>query len=306
MRRIIILGANGFIGSRLTKYLAERGYEITAMVDGRYNYQFIKNIRHVRCLEFSLETLEQLNDDNSYEGIDFCYHLAWAGVNAKYRNDNEAQLQNINHSLKVIDFCKAHQIKKLLIPGSAAEVSCGNSVITGHDIPAPSDMYSATKVAVHYICKTYAEQNGIDLIWTLITSIYGPGRDDNNLLSYAIKSLLKNEKPSFTGLEQKWDYLYIDDLIIALEALGNRGFGGKCYPVASGQFHQMKEYVEIIRNFINPNAALGIGELPYKKPDKIDNQVFDISELTADTGFTPRMSFEEGIKKTIEYFKTTV
>lgn len=300
------MGANGFIGSRLTIYLAGRGYEVTAMVDGRYNYQLLKDIPNVRCIEFSLETLEQLNDENNYEGIDICYHLAWVGVNAKYRNDNESQLQNINYGVKVIDFCKAHKIKKLLIPGSAAEVSCGNSVITGHEIPSPSDMYSATKVAVHYICKTYAAQNGIDLVWTLITSIYGPGRDDNNLLSYAIKSLLKNEKPSFTGLEQKWDYLYIDDLMVALEALGNKGLGGKCYPVASGQYRQMKEYVEMIRNLINPNAVLGIGEVPYKNPDKIDNQVLDISELTVDTGFTPRMSFEEGIKKTIEYFKTIV
>ena len=57
-------------------------------------------------------------------------------------------------------------------------------------------MYSASKVATRYVCQTYARLHNIDLIWTLITSIYGSGRNDNNLISYAIQSLLKGEKPS--------------------------------------------------------------------------------------------------------------
>ena len=147
-----------------------------------------------------------------------------------------------------------------------------------------------------------SRQTGISLIWTLITSIYGPGRDDNNLLSYAIKTLLKGEKPSFTRLEQQWDYLYIDDLMGALFALGNKGVGGKVYPIGSGEHRQMREYVEIIRRLINPNAELGIGDLPYKTA-QIDNQIMDISELIRDTSFSRRYSFEQGIQKTIDFFK---
>jgi nucleoside-diphosphate-sugar epimerase len=51
---------------------------------------------------------------------------------------------------------------------------------------------------------------------------------------------------------------------------------------------------------------LGIGELPYKNPNKVDNQVMDISALKRDTDFSPQTSFEEGITKTIEYFKVLV
>ena len=132
-------------------------------------------------------------------------------------------MQNVMFGLKVMEFANHHNIERVIVPGSAAEVSCGDGVITGKETPAPSDMYSSAKVATRYVCQTYARKHDIDLIWTLITSIYGPGRNDNNLISYVIQSLLKGEIPSTTGLEQEWDYLYIDDLINALVLLGERG-----------------------------------------------------------------------------------
>lgn len=155
-------------------------------------------------------------------------------------------------------------------------------------------MYSASKVATKYICQTFAKQQGLELIWTAITSIYGPGRNDNNLITYAIKSLLKGEKPSFTKLEQKWDYLYIDDLIDALIATGEKGIGGKTYPIGSGEHRQMSEYVKIIRDHIDESLPLGIGDLPYKNKT-IDNQILDISSLQQDTGFQPKVTFEQGL-----------
>lgn len=303
MQKVIVLGANGFIGTNLCRALSSRGISVLAFVDARFNYDLISEMPHVKCREFSLKTLGQ-TDTSDLKDADIIYHLAWEGVNAKYKNEAEVQAHNILHGLKVLEFAKNNGIKKVLIPGSAAEVSCGNGVITGKETPAPSDLYSATKVATRYLCQTYARLNGIDLIWTLITSIYGPGRDAGDLISYSIKSLLKGEKPSYTKLEQCWDYIYIDDLVGALIALGERGQGGKVYPIGSGENMQMLNYVNIIKDNINPNANLGIGDLPYKNPNKIDNQVLDITELIHDTGFVPEYCFLRGIIETIDYFKS--
>ena len=66
----------------------------------------------------------------------------------------------------------------------------------------------------------------------------------------------------------------------------------------------MREYVEIIRDIINPELPLGIGDIPYKNPGKIDNQILDVSELQRDTAFQAKYHFAEGINKTITYFKT--
>lgn len=305
MKKVIILGANGFIGSHLSKVLLDKGVEVIALVDGRFDYSFVKKIPGVKTIEFSLSDIERLNGNKEIKGSDIIYHLAWEGVNAQQRNNAFIQVKNVAYGLNVLAFAKENEVKRVLIPGSAAEVSCSDGIITGNETPAPSDMYSATKVATRFLCEEYARQNGIALMWTLITSIYGPGRDDNNLLSYAIKSLLRKDKPSFTKLEQQWDYLYIDDLMDALIALGENGKGGKVYPVGSGEHRRMIEYIKTIQKLINPDAELGIGDLPYKS-EKIDNQIMDVTEIYADTGFKSKYSFEEGIKNTIDYFISTL
>lgn len=302
MRRVLVIGANGFLGSKLSVALAKQGYDIVAFVDRRFPYDSLMGIKGLKTQEFILEDIEAFNDSAIIKDIDTLYHFAWAGVNAKARNEAEVQVQNVLYGLKVLEFAVHNGIQRVIVPGSAAEVGCANIAIRGSEVPAPTDMYSATKVATRYVCQTYARQHDIGLIWTLITSIYGPGRDDNNLLSYCIKTLLKGEKPSTTKLEQKWDYLYIDDLIRALILLGEKGVSGKVYPVGSGEYRQMAEYVNIIRDLINPSLPLGIGDLPYKN-EVIDNQMMDITELRTDTGFSPSYTFEKGIKEVIDYFK---
>lgn len=299
MQRVIVIGANGFLGSHLALQLAKEGKDVLALVFEGTEYGFLRSKDGITCKEFTFDNINHIDAC----GYDTIFHMAWAGVSSTYKNEALTQAQNILYGLKVLEYAEKNQIKKVVIPGSAAEVSCGQGVITGYETPAPSDLYSASKVATRFVCHTYARQHNIDLVWTLITSIYGPGRNDNNLITYAIKSLLKGEKPSFTGLEQQWDYLYIDDLISALIALGEKGLGGKVYPVGSGEHRKMNEYVYILRDKINPKLPLGIGDYPYKNPDKIDNQVLDISELKKDTGFEAKFSFDQGIEKTIEYFK---
>ena len=202
----------------------------------------------------------------------------------------------------MIDFAITNHIRRVLFPGSASEYACGHGIVDGKQVPAPSDIYSAAKVANRYVCQVYARQRNVETLWTAITSIYGPGRNDNNLITYAIKSLLFAEKPSFTGLEQVWDYIYIDDLVSALAAVGERGKADKIYPIGSGVSMKMSAYIEIIRDLIDPDLPVGIGDLPYKNK-VIDNQIMDIRDLTDDTGFVPKVSFEDGIRQTITYFK---
>ena len=300
MKKVVIIGANGFIGTHLAQHLAQQGIQVAALVAEGFPYDRLKDVPNICCLEFTFDSLSSLSHRPEVEGAEMIYHMAWAGVALK--NDAETQVQNVMYGLKVLEWAEENHIRRVIVPGSASEYACGQGVIDGHNTAAPSDMYSAAKVATRMICQTYARQHGITFIWTAITSIYGPGRNDNNLITYAIKTLLKGEKPSFTGLEQQWDYLYIDDLMCALQAIGEHGKDGKIYPIGSGEHQQMCTYVRILRDKINPALPLGIGDLPYKNKT-IDNQILDITELKADTNFKPRYTFERGIEFTIDYFK---
>jgi nucleoside-diphosphate-sugar epimerase len=187
----------------------------------------------------------------------------------------------------------------VVCPGTASEYGCSQEVITGNNTPSPSDAYSTIKLKTHEIGQKLSDELGIAFIWTLISTAYGAERKDNNLIHYTITSLLKGETPTFTPLEQQWDYIYIDDLVHAFYLLGEKGQRGKVYPIGYGKSEPLRKYVETIQQLINPAAPLGIGELPYKN-GKIDNQIIDISALAHDTGFQPQIDFNEGIKRTIE------
>lgn len=301
MKRAIVVGANGFLGSNLTKYLTEQKVDVFALVQNNSDYHHLLNLRNITIFEFDLDNIADFHLLPNYD-FDVLFQLAWIGVSSSDKNDINKQTQNIINNIKIIDFAKTYRVKKVIFPGTASEFSCSNEVITGYNVPAPSDIYSAVKLSVRYISSIYAKQKEVNLIWTFIGSVYGPGRDDNNLITYTIKSLLSNQTPKYTKLEQKWDYIYIKDLVKALYLIALKGKVWKNYPIGSGYSNSLLEYVQIIRNYINSELILDIGKIPYKS-DIIDNQIIDISSLSEDTGFTPEYSFDKGIKETIDFYK---
>ena len=97
MQKVIITGANGFIGSHLVKRMNEMGVEVIALVDPRFDYSFIKELSNVTIIAFSLQNIDSLYSDERLKDSDIVYHLAWSGVHASYRNNEDEQLQNIKY-----------------------------------------------------------------------------------------------------------------------------------------------------------------------------------------------------------------
>ena len=169
MKKVVVIGANGFIGSHLCIHLAKQGYQVIALVQKGFPYDFLQNKEQIDCVEFSFDTLSELNGNPILEGVNLLYHLAWAGVSTTYKNEALTQAQNILYGIKVLDFAESNGIRRVIVPGSASEYACGGSVIDGNNIPAPSDLYSASKIATRYVCQTYARQHHIEFIWATIT-----------------------------------------------------------------------------------------------------------------------------------------
>jgi nucleoside-diphosphate-sugar epimerase len=112
--------------------------------------------------------------------------------------------------------------------------------------------------------------------------------------------LQKGHLPEYTKCEQRWDYLYCDDAAKALLAIGQNGVTGKTYPLGSGSKRKLSEYLELVKDIVAPDAVLQYGKKEYY-PHQPMYLCADVSDLTNDTGWKPEVSFEEGIKKIINF-----
>lgn len=302
MKRVVITGAGGFIGRNLIERLLRENIQIYGIDIGEAQKR-IPAGAGVTPLSVDIKDKRELGNILRLAKPDVFYHLAWAGVSTDVKNEVKTQMANIPLVVTVLEACAEAGCGHIIIPGSASEYAYCGQTIDGRNMPAPGDAYAASKAAAQILCQWYAKQHELNLNWLLIGSIYGPGRNDNNILTYTIKALLRGEEPKYSKLEQLWDYIYIDDLIEALYLLGLHGKPDGVYPVGSGQARPLAEYIRQIQAEIAPDAPLGIGSLPYKFGNKPDNSVLDIRNLKEDTGFVPKISFGEGIERTIRYFR---
>jgi nucleoside-diphosphate-sugar epimerase len=296
--RVLVTGADGFIGRRLVKRFVDEGWLVTAQVRPGRTAGFDRSA--IEVAEVELAELRKLADLPSR--VQLVVHLAWAGVAPESRNVAEVQLANLDASLASVDVAAALGATRVLCPGSMSEFALHNGPVYGSEAPSPVDFYSAAKVAARTLMGVRCAQLGIGLVWALVTSVFGPGRQDNNVLTYTMRELLVGATPKYTGLEQVWDYLYIDDLVEALWLLALRGRPGRCYPVGSGTVRPLSSYVREVRDAISPDADLMIGALPYRS-SRLDSSIPVLDALVEDTGFEPRVTFAAGVKATVRWMQ---
>jgi len=138
--------------------------------------------------------------------------------------------------------------------------------------------------------------------WTRIVSVFGKNDMDHTLIMYLIKTIMSGNRPILTKCEQIWDYMYVKDCANALIHIAEKGDPEKIYPIASGHSEMLRNYVETIRDMIDPDVELGFGEKDYYPHQPMFLSV-DISQLKKDTGFEPAYSFKDGVKEVIDYIR---
>lgn len=302
MKKIIITGPTGSIGLALIKQCIQNNIQVTAVCrPGSGRIQRIPEDERVQVVECPLNRLADLEEQLD-SGYDVFYHFGWDGTFGNSRNNMQGQLTNIQYTLDAVELADKLKCRAFIGAGSQAEYGRVEGLLSAATPVNPENGYGIAKLCAGQMSRILCRQKNIRHIWTRILSIYGPGDGEATMVMSTIGKLLKGEVPDFTKSEQMWDYLYSEDAAKALFLLGDKGQDGKTYCIGSGQAKPLREYIEIIRDSINPGAALGIGNIPYS-----DKQVMylcaDIQELKNDTGFTVDYTFEDGVKKTIEWYK---
>ncbi len=294
----MVTGADGFVGHNLVNCLLKKNVEVYATIyPGNNIYSNVKN-SNLHVIEVDLNrALEQIW--KFPKNVDVFYHFAWIGVSPESRNDLVIQKQNIQLTLSCIELAAKIHALKFVLPGSTNEYMYYGKPIDENAVPSPENTYGAVKIALRYLATDLARQLGIPFFYVIIAGIYAADRRDNNVIYYTISKLLNREKPKLTKLEQKWDYVYIDDVVEALVAIGEKGRPSTLYCIGHGDNWKLYNYIDIIHKIIDPSLPIGVGEVPYSM-DKIPSSCVDLKTLVEDTGFVPRIPFEIGIKYVIE------
>ncbi len=177
-----------------------------------------------------------------------------------------------------------------------------SSLMSTDATPGINTLYSSAKVAADYMARTRAGTLEVDFIRAVISNIYGPGEVSPRLVNISIRKLLNGEHCAFSAGEQMYDFIYIDDAAKTFVAIGERGKANKTYYIGSKELKPLKCFLCELRDQVDPSIEIGLGELPFDGVSLSYNE-FDINAVENDTGFSPTVSFSEGIKRTIEWIK---
>lgn len=303
MKKVVVTGATGMIGVTLIEYLLSQNIEVLAII--RENSKRRKNLKenkNLKIIECNLENLKNLNVQEL--DYDIFYHFGWDGTFGNDRNQEEKQKLNIEYTLDAVKLAKRLGCNTFIGAGSQAEYGRVNGMITSKTETNPETEYGKAKLLAGIKSRELANEVGIKHIWTRIFSVYGPYDGENTMVTTSIREMIDGKSPDYTWGEQNWDYLFSEDAALALFLLGETGINGKTYCIASGETRKLYEYIILIKNSINSNITLNLGKIPYSENQVMNLQV-DISELIEDTDFKPRNSFQDGIQKTIEWYKNS-
>lgn len=299
VKKAVVTGPTGAIGTALCRALADSGCTVYAVCRPDSPRAAVlprhERLHAVACDLEELASLPRLIP----EGADAFFHLAWAHTIGPGRNDMPAQIGNIRYTIDAVRAAAALGCAVFVGAGSQAEYGRVSEPLRP-DTPAfPENGYGMAKLCAGQMSRVEAHRLGLAHVWPRILSVYGPHDGPRSMISTVIRALLAGECPALTAGEQMWDYLYADDAAEAFRLLALHGADGAVYPLGSGQARPLREYIETLRDAIDPALPLGFGQIPYGT-GQVMYLSADISALRRDTGFVPATRFACGIRETID------
>ena len=284
MKRIIITGATGCVGSAVVRRALAQDMEMTCIVhEGSKRLSNIPSDEKVKIVECNLSNYSSFQISGKHDAF---IHMAWEKTFGASRDDAEVQMRNIQYTLDACHLAKRCGCTVFVGAGSQAEYGV-QSVNLTPDLPVnPESGYGIAKYAAGKLSAMLCKSLGIRQNWVRILSVYGLNDGENTLISNVIRELKAGRSPELTKCEQMWDYLYADDAADAILAIAEKGLDGKAYPLGSGNGRRLSEYVEDIKSAINPTIEVQYGAKDYY-PHRPMHLVADINELATDVGWKP-------------------
>ena len=311
MKKAIVTGATGFIGSAFVEYLVKRGVKVLAL--GRKEADEISDVRIQKImgavyLKLNMNKISFLGEEISKIGWKLgndCvfFNLAWGGESGLSDLNVEAQMRNVAWSVSALEVASEIGCRRFIQVGTMEEAFTQKYLELDHRKDNEYNrhvIYSIAKIASKQALKIKASQLGIDFIYVLHSHVMGRDDDKNSFLQVTLQKLIRGDELIFSTGEQYFDVISMSDCSLGYYRICQKGRPGHEYWVGSGDPRRLREYVERMYELFPSGAEMQFGKLPYNDII-LDKEVFSIANLVEDTGYKPTVTYEQTVKDLHNY-----
>jgi len=304
--KILVTGGAGFIGSHLVDRLVQEGYEVAVadnLSTGKRKH--INRAARFYRLDIQGRWLERVFRK---ERPTVLMHLAaQMDVRRSVADPTYDAQVNILGTLNVLAQAVAHGTRKVIFASS------GGAIYGEQDLfPAPESHptrpmspYGISKLCGEHYLFYYQQVSGIQAVSLRFANVYGPRQDpggEAGVVSIFTQKLLHNEQPIINGNgRQTRDFIFVDDVVEAHLAVMGREVQGT-FNVGTGEETSVNELFRILAGLTNPQCKELHG--PAKKGEQM-RSVVDSGKLRRELGWEPKVSLQEGLSRTVEFFRGT-
>ena len=314
-KRVLVTGGLGFIGSNLSIRLVELGGRVT-IVDNMMprlggNLYNVKGITDHIQVNFS-DVRDEHSMDYLVKDQDFIFHLA-GQVNHVDSIRNPIQDLDINcrGTLVLLESCRKYNREvKIIFSGTRGEYGASVKLPVGEDHPTnPKGIYAVTNLSAEKMVLVYDDVHKISGSCLRITNTFGPrhqmAHDEYGVLNWFVRKAIDGESiPVFGDGHILRDFLYVDDLVDCfLRVAACRAAFGEVFNVGSGV---PISFIDLAKKIVE---IAGSGRVAFTEFTKERKEVepgdyyTDISKIKRMVGWSPRTGLEEGLQKTIEFYR---
>jgi len=308
MEHYLITGGAGFIGSHLLEYLALRGYPVRVFDNFETGQR--SNLLHIsqppEVIEGDVADADAIG--RAMEGVNVVYHLAArASVQASVENPAETHRICATGTLNVLDAARRAGVRRVVYAASASAYGIpARDVQSESDTVHPLSPYAAAKLAGEEYMQAFAATYGIETVSLRFFNIFGPRQRADSPYSGVIAIfaglVTAGKTPTIfgDGLQSR-DFTYVTDVVQALiRAAKATNVSSNVYNVGTGRSVTLLDLVAAL------NRQLGTNTTPKHGPERagdIRHSRADISRARRDLGYEPAVSFDDGLKETLRWYR---
>ena len=305
-KKILITGGAGFIGSHLTKALAERGHQVRVLDNLSRNINHVKELWDSGKIEFIKGDIRDKSHVlQAAKGVDYIFHKAALCINRCKAFPKEAIEVNLEGSYNVFGAAIHENVKKVIYASTSSVYGEPECLPMDEKHPTNAqEPYGATKLCADKFIEFLSQKHGLKYICFRYFNVYGTYQSVDayytSVINIFIKRILNDQAPIIHGKgEQSLDFTHISDVVNANIAAMESDVENEIFNVGYGQDHSLKELAEMILKLLDSR----------KKPIFAERDVFvtrrkcNNKKLKERLGVEMKIGLEEGLKELIEHVK---